>query len=102
LVENRPSWLEFDPWLLFCAPIWTKFGQFGKFSATSGVISAKTGGGIQTETEIRPITGFLCADSSEVQLVWKMFGQILRKSGQNCGRIAIVCIRPFLNEFRPF
>jgi hypothetical protein len=38
LVEYSPSWLKFDPWLVFSAPIWVKFGQFGK-------ISTKIGGG---------------------------------------------------------
>jgi hypothetical protein len=30
LVEYRPSWPKFNPWLVFSAPIWVKFGQFKK------------------------------------------------------------------------
>jgi hypothetical protein len=33
LVEYCPIWQKFDPWLVFSAPIWVKFGQFGKYSA---------------------------------------------------------------------
>jgi hypothetical protein len=45
-IEHRPSWPKIDQWLVFCAPIWAKFGQFGKKSSDFGVGSAKIGGGI--------------------------------------------------------
>jgi hypothetical protein len=38
-------WPKFDPPLVFCGPIWAKFTQFGKFSATFGVDSARIDGG---------------------------------------------------------
>jgi hypothetical protein len=36
LVEYRPSWPKFDPWLDFSAPIWVKFGQLGRYSIKIG------------------------------------------------------------------
>jgi hypothetical protein len=49
LVEFRPIWLKFNPWLIFCAKICLKFSQFGKFSANfDGVSSVKNGDRIKT------------------------------------------------------
>jgi hypothetical protein len=47
LVEYRPSWPKFDPWLVFSAPILVKFGQFGKFSANLDDIRPKSMAEIQ-------------------------------------------------------
>jgi hypothetical protein len=58
LVEYRPSWPKFNPWLVFNAPIWVKFGQFGQISATFGISSAKISGG-NLIARIRPfLTNF--------------------------------------------
>jgi hypothetical protein len=79
-----------------------KFGQFGKFSANLNNIRPKSVAEIQLRfffktanarslvcatdfgqtsskfAEIRPMVGFLCADLSEIQPVWKDFGQFWR------------------------
>jgi hypothetical protein len=42
-----PSWLKFNPWLVFSAPIWVKFGQFGKISGNLDDIGPKSVAEIQ-------------------------------------------------------
>jgi hypothetical protein len=47
MVEYCPSWPKFDPWLVFSAPIWVKFGQLGKKSANLDDIRPKSVAEIQ-------------------------------------------------------
>jgi hypothetical protein len=47
LVEYRPSWPKFDPWLVFSALIWVKFSQFGNISANLNDIRPKSVAEIQ-------------------------------------------------------
>jgi hypothetical protein len=54
MVEYRPSWSKFDPWLIFSAPIWVKFGQFGKISAHLDGIRPK----LVAEIQLRAFESF--------------------------------------------
>jgi hypothetical protein len=58
LVEYRPSWPKFDQWLVFSAPIWVKFGQFGKILANLDDIRPKSVAGIQLCAFDRFLTNF--------------------------------------------
>jgi hypothetical protein len=51
--------------------------------------------------KIRPVVGFICADSSELRPVWKNFGQLGRYSTKIGGGNSTARVRPVLNEFRP-
>jgi hypothetical protein len=50
-----PSWPKINLWLVFCAPIWAKFNQFGKILSNFGISPAKIGG----ENRIARIRPFL-------------------------------------------